>query len=264
MAKKRKKKQFAEKPIIRKGSAKSTTKTTKPKTTKVPKPRTNPEVAKEYNKQVRRIKGFMRRAEKRGFSFDYELPKKPRWIKKSDVERLKGIKPDYLYTKAIYIQKETGEVISGTQRRAQERKESAAKAARTRQQKKNQGEPPSRNAQILSWIYEKIADYESEYSAKQRYGAGGVNLTHWGFDLGDFYNSVVAEQGQEDVIRRFDAHPEVKDYVDHVMLDSRDQTCAAYFTKFVQILIGHPMSAKQAEMLNEDTDYNEDLDELPY
>lgn len=264
MAKKRKKKQFEEKPIIRRGSSKSTTKTPKPKTTKVPKPRTNPEVAKEYSKQVRRIKDFMRRAEKRGFSFDYELPQKPRWIKKSDVNRLKGVTPNYLYTKAIYVQKETGEVISGTKRRTQERKEAAAKGQRTRRERANQGSPPSRAEQILSYIESEITWYEQTYSSKKRYTAGGKDITWLGFAVRDFYNEQLSKFGRVGLAKIVEPHPEIQDYAHDACRDSKAEWAETSLNKFMTVLKGEPLTDEEARSFSEDTDYNEDLDELPY
>lgn len=218
-----------------------------------------------FRKEQRRIKSFIKRAEKRGYSFPtFSIPKEPSRVTKKQLEQIKSIKPETLYREALYISRETGEAISGMERRAEERRASAAKAARTREQKKRKGEPPDRTKQILSWIEAKISDYESLYSQKQRWGMNGVNLTHWGFDLRDIYRSAIAEVGEAEVARRFEANPDVKEYTDIIMLDSRDQTIAAVFSRFVQVLLGGVMSVEQAEMINEDSDYNEDLDELPF
>nr|DAF14182.1 MAG TPA: hypothetical protein [Caudoviricetes sp.] len=218
-----------------------------------------------YRAQVKRIKSFIRRAEKRGYSFPaWSIPKESTRVTKRAIEALKQLTPERLYREAVYMSKDTGEVISGTERRTQERKESAAKRQRERKERTNKGAPPERATQILYWIESRIADYEAVYTRKQRWGMNGVNLTHWGFDLRDLYRSAIAEVGAEEVARRFEANPDVKEYTDIILLDSRDQTVAAVFSKFVQVLLGGSMTAKQAEMLNEDTDYNEDLDELPY
>ena len=91
-----------------------------------------------YKKELKRIKQFMRRAEKRGYRwYYYELPKKPKRITEKSVSRLKKITPDLLYKKGEYIDQETGEIIEGVKGRVTERKTAAQKAAKTLKQKKN-------------------------------------------------------------------------------------------------------------------------------
>ncbi len=93
--------------------------------------------ANDYKKQVRRIKQFIRRAEKRGFSFNFELPKKPKRITQASINKLARITPEYLYKKAVYGGAETfGEVIPALQARKKERSTAAKKAAETRKKSK--------------------------------------------------------------------------------------------------------------------------------
>jgi hypothetical protein len=56
-----------------------------------------------YSKQVRRIKQFISRAEKRGFHFNENvLPKRPKRITQGSVRKLAKLTPDKLYKKAEY------------------------------------------------------------------------------------------------------------------------------------------------------------------
>lgn len=205
----------------------------------------------DYRKQERRIKNFIRGAEKRGFHFEYELPKEPRKVTQRDVNRLRGVKPDYLYTKAVYINKETGEVISGTQRRTQERREAAAKGLRTRREKANRGLAPSRTEQILSWMESRISDYEENYSANKRWTKGGVDITHYGFELRELYHAMINDYGRDEIARRFEAHPEVKEYADVVFADSKEEAIQLAFNRFIEVMTGGAMT------LEEDSDYND-------
>lgn len=66
-----------------------------------------------YNKELRRIKQFIRRASKRGFIWlDNPIPKRPKNITEKSVERLKRRTPEYLYKKSKFVEPETGEVIT--------------------------------------------------------------------------------------------------------------------------------------------------------
>lgn len=94
-----------------------------------------------YNKEIRRIKRFISRAEKRGYQFEEGVvPKKPKKITPASVRRLKKITPDYLYRKAVYGGEATaGEIVSGKRGRTEERKEAARKSAETKRGLKESG-----------------------------------------------------------------------------------------------------------------------------
>lgn len=86
-----------------------------------------------WNKEINRIKRFIRRAEKRGYIFNFEIPERPSRVTKKQLNLIKAITPNVLYSKADYIADyDTGEVIPGLEGRALERHQSALKAARTR------------------------------------------------------------------------------------------------------------------------------------
>lgn len=70
---------------------------------------------KEYYKQRKRIKQFIRQAEKRGFIFsDAVISDKPKRITKSSVSHLSKITPEKLYKKASYASELSyGEIVSG-------------------------------------------------------------------------------------------------------------------------------------------------------
>ena len=87
-----------------------------------------------YSKQIRRIKQFIRRAEKRGYQFNENiLPKKPKRITQASVRKLAKLTPDKLYQKAVYGGLATfGEIVPGTKGLKLERSLRAKKAAQTR------------------------------------------------------------------------------------------------------------------------------------
>lgn len=92
------------------------------------------EIQQEYKKERNRIQRFIKRAEKRGYIFeDNILPKIPKRITKSSVARLKKLKPDTLYRKALFGGEATqGEIVTGLEGRKEERSQRAKKAQQTR------------------------------------------------------------------------------------------------------------------------------------
>lgn len=89
----------------------------------------------EYNKQVRRIKNFIRKATNRGYRFEGNvIPERPKRVTQASVNKLKKITPQKLYEKATALSEKLGKVITGLERRKEERKESAKKSAQTRRE----------------------------------------------------------------------------------------------------------------------------------
>lgn len=81
-------------------------------------------------KQLKRIRQFISRAEQRGYRFPTGFAES---LKTLPTQTLKSYTPEKLYTQfATAILEKTGEVVSGIERRAEERSESALKAASTR------------------------------------------------------------------------------------------------------------------------------------
>lgn len=110
-----------------------------------------------YRKQQRRIAEFVRRAEKRGYRFEPDVVPKPitalirKGAKSVSIKRLhrltaelEAVTPESLYEKSQAISEVTGKVVSGTERRKEERSETSRKAAETRrrQKVKSAPEPP--------------------------------------------------------------------------------------------------------------------------
>ena len=122
---------------------------------------------KEYKKEQQRIKRFIRRAQERGYIFpDNVLPPTPKRITKASVQKLKKIRPEQLYAKAYYADYDTGEVISGTKRRKQERSQSAIRSSITRQRKRDELEKSMLRHEMEAYdepIYKESELYSDEY-----------------------------------------------------------------------------------------------------
>lgn len=80
-------------------------------------------VEQEYYKQVKRIKSFISRVEKRGYIFEEKvIPVKPKRVTQASVRKLKKLTPQQLYKKAVYGGELTqGEIVKGTKGQALEK-----------------------------------------------------------------------------------------------------------------------------------------------
>lgn len=130
-----------------------------------------------FKKQVTRIKNFIRRATKRGYEFsDNAIPTMPKRVTKKSIEKIKNIKPKDLYSKASYLDKSTGEMVSGSTGRKIERNLSTQKAKETR--KNNNNKRHSNNNKnyityetvIMKNFYEYIKSFTSNKIRDSLYG----------------------------------------------------------------------------------------------
>ena len=130
-----------------------------------------------FKKQVTRIKNFIRRATKRGYEFsDNVIPNMPKRVTKKSIEKIKNIKPKDLYSKASYLDKSTGEIVSGSIGRKIERNLSTQKAKETR--KNNNNKRHSNNNKnyityetvIMKNFYEYIKSFTSNKIRDSLYG----------------------------------------------------------------------------------------------
>lgn len=99
------------------------------------------QLLKEYNKELNRIKRFIRNAEKRGYVFEPNLiPPKPKTITSGSIRRLSRIRPAQLYNKAYALSAVTGQPITVEQRKREIRQEASRRAWETRRRKKDQAD----------------------------------------------------------------------------------------------------------------------------
>lgn len=95
-------------------------------------------INKAYAKERNRIRSFVRRAEKRGYSFPETLiPSIPKRKTEASVRKLKQLTKDIMYSKATYGGEVTyGEIVSGKEGLKLERQLRAKKASEARKEKK--------------------------------------------------------------------------------------------------------------------------------
>lgn len=95
-------------------------------------------INKAYAKERNRVKAFVRRAEKRGYSFPESIiPSIPKRKTEASIRKLKKLTKEKLYSKASYGGEAAfGEIVSGKEGLKLERQLRAKRAAETRKEKK--------------------------------------------------------------------------------------------------------------------------------
>lgn len=95
-------------------------------------------INKAYVKERNRVKSFVRRAEKRGYSFPESIvPSIPKRKTEASIRKLKKLTKEVLYSKASYGGEATfGEIVSGKEGLKLERQLRAKRSVETRKEKK--------------------------------------------------------------------------------------------------------------------------------
>lgn len=156
---------------------------------------------RDYYKQVKRIKQFISRAEKRGYQFIKDvIPKKPKRVTQASVRKLAKLTPDKLYQKAIYAGLASyGEIVSGTEGLKLERSLRAKKAAEIRKYRlaKPTQEPTNTHGFDPP---ENLLEFGISNVIVQNFKS---QILHFPKEIADkiiaLINTLVSEQGIEDV-----------------------------------------------------------------
>ena len=119
-------------------------------------------------KEIKRINRFIKRAEKRGFTFDVKLPTIKKRVTKKDIDKAKSLTPEKLYKSASY-KTETGKIVPGTEGRKIERSRAAKKGARTKSEKGIRPprppkgvkySPPSQAEDVYRFVKDMVFNWE--------------------------------------------------------------------------------------------------------
>lgn len=149
----------------------------------------------EYNKQLSRVRRFINRASKRGYRFEGVpgISDRPEKITRKAINQLASLNQYNLYKYATAIS-DKGDIISGTERRKEERRSSARKGQVTRA--KNKGIRIIKPANPYDIVYRNIKSLISEYPTKgSRY-------------LNNLLESEISRYGRDKVLRSMMQAPE--------------------------------------------------------
>lgn len=210
-----------------------------------------------FEKEVRRIQRAITRIEKRGFEFT-EKPslQKPSRVTKKQLARLKAIKPETLYKITTY-KRITGEVIPGTERRAEERRIAAIKAAQTRARRAAGDDiewyaPPEDDVKfaILQEILDKIAAWEPDSKWKldlQWRKAQDVRT------LQDMINRFISESDRHSLVVRVEQNAqELNNYVDAILYKYlTDEETSVAMAAIATILKGAPLTFDESAAMTD-------------
>lgn len=231
-----------------------------------------------YQKELRRLKQFIRRTEKRGFHYaENIIPEKPKRITKKSIERLQKLSAQELYKKATYKDPTTGTELTGTEGRRLERQRAAIKGAKTKRSgtnpksketsKKQPKIPddkdlPAATYEIIENVREEVRKWAptsgwTEFFTESKRRDKNI--------LENMLEGAIRQEGADVIAARLEAHAyEVLSIVQEILYGSggRDGNQVNNdFARFSQILLGRGLTVEESIDLANAQEYTEDFEE---
>lgn len=154
-----------------------------------------------YSKQLKRIKQFIRRAEKRGYIFSENvIPPVPKRITPASVRRLQRITPEKLYKKAAYVSELTlGEIVPANvglkleKQKAQEKRKQTLLKKKLKKKKrlKQLGFTNEASSVLLKTDYSQTVVYNFLYTLEKFVNSDGYPV------LKDFIDKAIQFNGMD-------------------------------------------------------------------
>lgn len=219
-------------------------------------------LVKEYNKQRSRLKAAVKRAEKRGYSFSDFIPAPKYVVTKSEVERLKRIKGQEFYKYGKYYDIKQHKYISGIERKKQEQKIAARKAAETRKRRKNfvdlgyRGPEPDDADDVLQYLFELVAGWRADI----RWSASFSEIKNRDKNImANIIKGAINDIGKQQVARNCQAHAaEIKELAWYICYgysgSDRDRNTNADIVKLSTIIRGRSLTPDESKELQDIAD----------
>lgn len=211
----------------------------------------------QWQKELKRIKSFIKRAEKRGYTFkDYKIPEAtPKRVTKKMLQELKSeTTPTKLYKQAEYKDPTTQETLSGYAGRERERQRASKKGQRTRratEYKKRAEEAPRISSTIYINLRESLRELATtEYKGTRR------NL-RWADvmyakkenaqSLLSLLDAKIAEEGESALFQRLEEHSEeIQNALSYMYLASTQEQVFASSVAIGTVINGGSLTVDQA------------------
>lgn len=244
------------------------------------KKRKQTEAEKLYSKQLKRIKQFIRRAEKRGFIFEENIiPQRPKKVTKASVRRLEKLTPEKLYKKSLYLEEATGEVVDSLKRRKEERKQAAKKASKTRKERqkarrnwtkedaeKNREHLPTEGKESFKNTIEEFVSrlqIDTSWLGKKRRRPIALQETiHSQGILMNLINQQIELYGEEEIGNRLQSNSDkLSELLSIILWDSKAEAIQSATRVFAETLTANSLMPSQLQELEQESEYNEDFEQ---
>lgn len=220
----------------------------------------------QYIKEVKRIKRFVRDAEKRGYLFtENVIPQIPKRVTKKSLEKIINIRPKTLYEKSIYYDPILSKHVTGTEERRLIRSR-ASKKVHARRVKNTVNIPMMEDA-VLS----NLEDLISNWAPSTTWDTSYIKLKDRDKSiLENILSGAISELGRKQVARNIEKNASlVKDLTFHILYGSSDfkwEDINGDIAAIAAIIRGRSLTISEAKTLQDKIDsvtyIEEDEDEL--
>lgn len=211
---------------------------------------------KAYQKERKRLLQAVRRGEKQGYIFPEDIvPELSKRVTKKQLEKIQKIKPKDLYKKAVFVYKETGEIVPAEQRRQEVKQEAIRKAKETRKRKKKISIPSIPTYYPTISVIDTIRDRLSELTREAK---PPIPIDNRKNELLAIFEDNVTQY--DDNIAEYEhyleAHEsEIADLLTVISYDSNAEQVSASFVTLGRLLNTQSLSMTQAENLSRMAEY---------
>lgn len=217
-------------------------------------------------KELKRIKSFVHRAEKRGYTFpEFKEPSIPKRVTKTELQRMRTeYTPTKLYKQAEYKTK-AGETVSGYQGRKLERQQSSRKGQATK--RKRAFEKQAQYApKISSVMYANLREFLVQLSTISYKGIhrGYNDVLYYkkevASELLTLLDTTIASDGEQAVFTRLEENAiELQSAMNDLYLASTQEQINASAVRIATIIKGESLTMAESEAF---TDINESFESI--
>lgn len=210
----------------------------------------------DYNRNRRRIKDFIRRAEKRGFIFpEFTMPDRPNKITQKAVKELERWTPQKFYETGYYKTSWTGEVVPATTARKMERQAAYRRGVERRESPDYTAPagPPIIEDKILKAVEELIDRFpDPEQTGYMTSWQLEIAERHYS-QLKNLFETQIALNGRAVTAMRLNAAgQEIVELAEKIMYgDSKDAEFQMDLNAFAIIIKGEALSLDESERMQE-------------
>ena len=211
---------------------------------------------KAYQKERRRLRQAIRRAEKQGYIFPEDIvPEIPKRVTKKQLEKIQKTKPKQLYKKAKFVYQETGEVVPAEQRKQEVKQEAIRKAKETRKRKKKISIPSVPTYYPTISIIDTIRDRISELTREAKPPIPIENRKNELLAIFEDNLTLYSDNIIEYEHYLEEHESEIADLLNVISYDSNAEQVSASFVSLGRILNTKSLSMSQAENLSTMAEY---------
>lgn len=206
-----------------------------------------------WKKELKRLKQFIRRAKKRGYTFSEDvIPETPKRITKKQLLKIKGLNPQTLYEQAEFYNPETGETISGVEGRKFERKRSAKKAQLTKAIKRAQNTKVSLPKQT-DLVLQNVRDLINQFTPSSLWS------NYWRQKkeedknkLQSLLDNAIAQEGKDVVAERLENYAgDIERIINSILYGSDEEQVQFDLVEFATIIKGRSLTQQESSELTD-------------